>query len=495
MRGGPVPYSTLVRHVQKYRPSDLLRLIAYTASRQTDRWYANGARFTDLEAPLTPAALIEVARESIVHAIDYHARTPTLSDLRQLCGMVINLDDPYRTDPEQSLERFLLRTAFDQFGWQLARFEELARPHALFVDAATQLPTATAHTPAAWQEVLGCSLDEFVAVGFALHVHAFSNDGVVDLDDAALAPLYEVHPRELVDHVVTTLLAATRDDIRQADGRLADAPQVRFNPLVARPLLHLGDGRLLAPHPMLLLDRVSVNGLYYDRCRDKAFTDQLGNVLETYVGMNLRLIADAEVRPEIEYNTAGGKKKTVDWILVLPDVVVLVEVKATPLTEGARAGLDALDADRERTVTHAADQLERTYALVRDRHPGLSWVPTDRPLRGLIVTREPYWGVISGTQDAPTVDFPTSVVAIREIEHLGAVGQTEPVGAALLALTGFHSNGALVEHLPNDPQKPNPILAAAYDRVLNLRAAVEAARSSRLTTNLQGRDPGSRPVE
>ncbi|MFB7280316.1 hypothetical protein ACFCZV_24745 [Streptomyces hydrogenans] len=67
-----------------------------------------------------------------------------------------------------------------------------------------------------------------------------------------------------------------------------------------------------------------------------AFTRDLAELFEQYVGRHVRLLPGAEVIPEISYGESVGKK-SVDWIVVLPSLVLLVEVKSVRTTAGLRA--------------------------------------------------------------------------------------------------------------------------------------------------------------
>lgn len=69
-----------------------------------------------------------------------------------------------------------------------------------------------------------------------------------------------------------------------------------------------------------------------------AFTRDLGDLFEQYVGPHLRLLPDIEIFPEIVYGKNG--EKSVDWIVVLPGLVLLVEVKSVRPTAKLRLGPD-----------------------------------------------------------------------------------------------------------------------------------------------------------
>jgi hypothetical protein len=462
----PTSYSTFVEAVVELSASELLSMVATEAGKQVDR-YKKDLRSLVTGNVVTPWALVEIARVAILYGIDA-GRTPEPLDLHLLCSMYSDLADPIMDGPSASITKFLVRLGNEQFRWQISEFEELSRPHALLVDAAATVPTATLHTEEHWRNALGCSVDEFVAIGFVMFTMAARGRGFVNLDDLATlpySPLVERYPQALIEDVVRRQFAATRDELRQREREAKAFPEStlehRFNPLAARPLVWLDGRRFIAPHPLLIMQRLNVNALYFERVGEKDFANQLGPVFDAYIEQHLRLLVGAQVHPELAY---GSNLLTVDKFVVFPDVIVLVEIKATPMTAEGRAGLDRLDEDITRTITHGADQLQRTYdAIHSGRYPELAWVPTDRPFRGLVVTREPYWNAVNGFGSPLPTSFPTTVVSAREIEHLGAVGVDHDVAPALLSLTGVHSNSALAKALESYPENlRNPILEKAY---------------------------------
>ena len=115
-----------------------------------------------------------------------------------------------------------------------------------------------------------------------------------------------------------------------------------------------------------------------------------GEPVQQYVGRQLRLLPGAQVLPEITYGPKSARRKTVDWIVVLPEVVLLVEVKSAIPTEPVRLGTpDAADAIVSK-LGKAVDQIDITAQLINDRDPALAEVPADRPVLGLAVTLEPF---------------------------------------------------------------------------------------------------------
>lgn len=454
-----VSFRRFMREVGRYGPSALLPEVARLASQQALRHREGADGYFDGKTGVTPWALVEVARECIVNGIE-SGRPATADDVRRLCNLYANLEDPLTESPQASIDQFLVRLGFEQFRWQISEFEEISRSRALLVEAARQVHTAIAFTDDAWEAAIGCSVDEFIRVGFFLYVWAARHDGWIDLsylDLPHFESVLELFPRDRVLSIIGRLLAATPGELRalESSGVVQDnVMEHRFNPLHARPLVRMRGGRLLAPHPLLLLQRLGVNGLYYDRVKDNGFTDQLGPVFEAYVGMNLDLIAGATIHREV---TLGSKGKSVDFVVVLPKVTLLVEAKATRLTEPARAGLKELDGDRERTLGKAQSQIDRTHELATAGHPALEFIPTDRPFRGLIVTLEPFWMAMSGFGPPSSGVVRTTTASIREVEQFCVSSSTNDVSDVLLKLPVQHSNQVLAKAVSGDRDK-NPIL-------------------------------------
>jgi hypothetical protein len=109
------------------------------------------------------------------------------------------------------------------------------------------------------------------------------------------------------------------------------------------------------------------------------FASDLGNLFEQYIGRQLRLLPGAQVLPETTYGPKSARRKTVDWIAVLPEVVLLVEVKSAIPTEPVRLGTpDAADAIVGK-LGKAVTQIDITAQLIADREPALAAVPASRP--------------------------------------------------------------------------------------------------------------------
>jgi hypothetical protein len=183
------------------------------------------------------------------------------------------------------------------------------------------------------------------------------------------------------------------------------------------------------------------------------------------------LIPGALVTPEREYATGN---KSVDWIVVLPSVVLLVEVKSARVNQAARLNIAAYHEDVMADVGKALVQIGRTADLIRAGHAGFTDIPTDRPLRGLVVTAEPHYLINSpiyreGMSD-PTV--PTTVMCLGELENMAAFCVVRDPGEVVIKLTDGTPDGpANVTTVMNEWYRQyaspprNPILDDAWKRM------------------------------
>ena len=83
-----------------------------------------------------------------------------------------------------------------------------------------------------------------------------------------------------------------------------------------------------------MIRKISSLGVWYTGVErwGESFAEDAGDLFQAYVGRLLQTIPDAAVYPEITYDP-DGKKRSVDWIVVWNNVVLLVEVKSTRSTQ------------------------------------------------------------------------------------------------------------------------------------------------------------------
>lgn len=428
-----IDYSEFVQRVRRHRPSDLLLALARVAIAMRDReQWMNG-----LGRVVTPWALGLAAKESIISGNQHREPGVSEADVLQICQAAANVRDPLGSDSSLGdVASFFTRTSHEQFPFQMSPFEEIARTQAIYVDAlaATSLTHLSAETLAS---ALGCAPITLAGVGWLAAVGAQMNEGYFSpgwLHQPNFGPICEVIPREVILDVFKRHFVSSAGQMRSSI-RQNRVPELlrrwEFNPLQARPFMAMQDGRCLAPQPAYAFHKLYPDSIYYAvaPALGPDFTNDLGRIFQTYVGRQLREFSDAVVLDEIEY--ARGQR-SVDFIVIWPDAVLLVEAKTTRLTAAARLGSARLSVDLDRTIGEGFEQLQQTYGLIRDRHPAFASVPLDRPVLGMIVTLEPYWmansPLLRDLMTVPAPSIPTMVASCRDLEHV--VGAWSGGGAA-----------------------------------------------------------------
>jgi len=482
-------YREFCEYARYFNQADLLAAIARTATALPDDW------ITKPDFRRTPPwTLAALAKASIVHG-NRHGSTPVRPGTVPFgCAIYSNpTREELKIADSDPVFNLLVRTAYQQFPYQESRYEELARAEALF-DGYSGRKQLEVVNEAAVIELFGAPVREAVGAAFILWASTMLNGGVFDpawLGQEPFSAVLQEVPREHVESVINTSFVTDLDGFKQMAASAPVLPGLErymFNPLTARPLLRLDDGRLLAPVPQLILHRLSPIEQYYEGVRrlgwGEAFTRDLGELFEDYVGRQLGTLPGATVHAEISY---GGKrkneKKSVDWIVVFDDLVLLVDAKATRLAAGPRAGDEETKARVSKALSRGFEQIDRTHQLILDRADGFSHLPTDRPFVGLVATLDPWYITNSGLArdflHQPRI--PSLVGSARSIETLVAIGQRRPASETLKLISGDSemSTWDLDTSLARfaEPTDNNPILDAAWD-TFPFNPSLAAARSS-----------------
>ncbi|MGW0334286.1 hypothetical protein ACWD0J_20860 [Streptomyces sp. NPDC003011] len=393
----PVSDREYVQRVRRHPPSSLLPLIAAVSS----RWPAKEEWRQDGSGLYRPWGLADTAWVSLTRGSEHRQRPATDGDLVEILAQYVALDDLYRHLPVgERLEGFLLRVAGQQFTWQEDDFSELARSLALLVQTTPTKPLEVLVDD--WEhDLLGCPLADYVGLAQLLHTAATHRQGRFDLawvPEDELTVFEELTSHAALKTVIERHFATGVEEerARAASGLLSNDPLLRRytpNPLRSRPLVRGFGCDYLIPVAPAVLGKASPMGLYYTGMEHygdafEAFTRDLGELFEQYVGRHLRLLPDADVHPEIVYDR--DNKKGVDWIAVLPGLVLLVEVKSARPTARLRLGPQQFGDELKQKLGKAFNQINKSAKLIEDRHPAFAHIPHDRPRFGIVVTMEPY---------------------------------------------------------------------------------------------------------
>lgn len=460
-------YSEFRQMVRRYRPSDLIPALAgYSAEAFREGEWPDPTRNP-------PWAIAAIARESILYGND-HRHTPV--DKGTVRKLVRAFNNTY--DKVNGTAAILTPLAYEQFPYQESPIEELSRAHALFEDP-------TLGTAPDWSEVFGMPLYEAVRAAFALRVWVTRMGGRFDpalMDLAHMQEVFEtVAPREQIEKIVdalTTTVGVAKEMNNAVPGLDRSLQRSEFNPVAARPLVDLGERGIWAPQVMLVDRAMYPINLYYrgvDTWGDD-FARALGARTEAYVGKQLSLVAsEGDLHSEIVYKLGKSEVKSVDWIWVTPQAVILVECKSARLTLGARAGDPTLPTIAERYLTKAREQLDRTANLISARTPPFDQFPDDRPIVGLAVTCEPFYlGNSTLNEYGIRSTIPSVSLSLRELEQWVCFPASDVVGKLLEILNDPERRtwlfGVALGELPDTP---NPILEASWKKSEFLVPAIE----------------------
>ncbi|MFJ4767494.1 hypothetical protein ACIP88_00025 [Streptomyces uncialis] len=413
-----------VQRVRQQRPSALLPVLAAASAHwHNDTWWNSPYR------KYTPWALADIARVSLACGNEYRGDGGcTENDLLNMLAAYAALTDPMIRDHDspESFSSWFLRISGEQFTFQESGYKDLARTAALF-EQTTSARTPTCLVDGWAEDLLDCSLSDYVGVTQLLQVSALCNEGRFDsawLDQPQMAQMCSVIPGDTIRRITERHFVTDQQAFKTENRarRLSRDPHLRrfeYNPLRGRPFLSGFGSGYLAPSSHLIVPKGSPLGLYYMGVSHfgNTFAQELGDLFEQYIGRQLRQLPDAEVHSEIIYR---DERRSVDWIVVFNDLILLIEVKSTRPTQQLRLGVLERTNAALRQIRHAFKQVDTTAALIAGKDPKFSHIPADRPVQGLVVTMEPFHTANAPFQREmqPHTETPVTVCSAAELEHL-----------------------------------------------------------------------------
>jgi hypothetical protein len=433
-------YNDFVRNVRRFSQLDLLRRVAKTAAALPIDATPSSANYR--QTP--PWALAAIVNVSICRGNKFRHTLTTDKHISRLCNIYNNLGSDELNHPiiGQPLN-LLVRTAYEQFPYQQTGYHELARASAFFdlYSGRKKLEVIGANTI---EQLLGATPKTSAGVAMLLFVSTIKNEGIFNpgwMQQGSFTEILEVISSDQILSVLKSSFSVDFSEFKAMASNSVEIPLLErymFNPLTSKPLVLLDDGLYISPVPQLILNKLSPLELYYQGLRQfgEPFTRDMGELLEDYTGRQLREIPDSVTLPEIIYQQGKKQLKSVDWIVIFDNLVLLVEAKATRARLAARAGSEALEENIRKTLGHAFDQIDRTREAIMANVAEFTRVPKDRPFIGIVATLDPWYLANSPwmRELLPSVHTPTIVASIREIEHLVGFGKNESVSLLLRQL-------------------------------------------------------------
>jgi hypothetical protein len=360
----PTTDAEYVHMIRAFPPSKFIPAICEVSAQfETGKWVHHFG-----EQMVIAPALADMARVSLAHGNENRSKVPTEYDVLRCAANYQALDDPdLREGAPGAFERFFLRIASEQLVWQTSPFMELSRTTALW--ETPPIRPVTVMKPGWDVDLLGCSLSDYRLLGeFVFFVssthHAHFNEVIFKMPEMQRL-LGTLTPDQASD-VYRRHFLQTADDFRVAVGknnRPAPYRRMTFNPLIDKPVVRCGGADDYVPVPLLMMRKVTPLGLYYTGIKrwGHDFADDLGYIFEPYLGRHLKHCRGADVYPEIKYGPAATRLDSIDWFVVTPTAVVLIDAKSVRPTEAVRTGGDGAADELKRMLRHGVDPELRTW--------------------------------------------------------------------------------------------------------------------------------------
>ena len=460
-------YSEFEREVRKYEPQLLLTTLA-RMSADTDEFSGMKQEWT--QRP--PWAVSGIARQSILSSNRSDGSPITSKGMARMLNLYSKIE--VETREQFDIHQFLVRSAFEQFPYQLSAKEDLSRVLAVLID--TPVHFQGMKTESDFDELLGAPLSDLASSTFVLYSLARSNRGTITR--AFIEQLASEVGAKLpsAESMLATLdrLSATIEEAR-ADGLSVEQfkggyQKYSYNPLTKTPFIRLDEETYIAPQTFFILRSCSLESIYYLGMGKwpKDFGWDLGHRIEAYTGRQLNHAGDLEVHPEVEWKG----NKSIDWFVITPSATILVECKSARATMDTRVGAATTAKSMSDKLRKGFDQIDKTLKEIESQNPAFSHIPRDKPMLALVVTAEPLYNANFAEVRAhlPEPKVPILTVSLRDLEGL-LTRPTDSLPDALLkiatdpALSTWDVSGAMRTLLGDEPgDRHNGLLDEAYQR-------------------------------
>ena len=474
------------QRVRRFPRDALLRGIAHLAAQETRRRDTTVGMGGDRRSVIMEGYLFQLAGICVTNCNNHRSAPVDEGAVGDLLNGLHNVWSPEldRARGEEDWQRILSRVAYQQMPYQMSQAEPLSRTLCLFgSDPRFGEPV---FEDGRWESILGVPLEEFLMIAFIMYSAAVYNAGGISRETFFIERVRQAFEPVGVDRAlqaVDSWLARPVDDLARLGQEMTPDPDDlwRFNPFYEWPIAILDDGTYVTPSPLGVLQRLGPQGLYFvgrdavdadaNPSAFRAFTKDLGDRFERYVGAQLEFIQHAQVHPEIVYD---DDQKSVDYIIETPEVLVLVEAKSAAPDIKTRSGIFPEDGEMQRKIEKACRQITTSAARIDQGHPDFPAL-AGRPMRGLVVTREQYFNLPLPflTDVVQPASIPTTIVSSQQLEGvIPALSDDADCGTSLLGALG--SDPEVVKtSLDPLPLGRNQLLGEIGDRWLDEHRLIE----------------------
>jgi len=439
MRGDA--YRRLWNKVREFQPDSLLRAIASVGAARI----RNPNRLTQLFGPhlsnpehalpdFVLSELVKIAIQIEPRPYVRQERVPAARDLAYLQQLYLDVDAETQMQQLEDLEIFMFRLAALQFPSQGGLWQLI--PRTLLLHTAFHASDKRDFdVPMRFEEALGLSLADYTFLGVSLFALGMaSKDGQLHIEHLQQVKLPVLEPTNISKFLdlVTTDFETFRRECAERCHPIPDLEIYEYNPLVARPVVRLGDGTYVLPIPRLLVERVT-SGVYYELAErfGDPFLTYLGHAFQNYIGMLFSDIDGLDLLPEAEYGPKRSRRLSPDWILVNEGGAALLECKSKRLRLGSRLPQlrQQLEQDLRGGISTAVSQLQKSINDIRQKlvYPQLAqarlvplvatldhaFLLNGNPVRQIVLSHLRSMGL-------DPIDY--QVASVEELEYLAALG-------------------------------------------------------------------------
>ena len=335
----------------------------------------------------------------------------TFKDLVNFSATLSGTQTP-KSYPLKTLEdvnRFFMRTAYQQFPDFYGNSETLARTHLLFRTCAKEVEKETGFdVDEAFEQATGLTLNKFWEITLLISgLLLQQKHGVIK---TPLKPDAQLN-RNLSESDVArflNLISLKSEEYRQKmeleNYQVDPFETFNPNPLVNWPVVKIDDHTSVVPiFPYLF--RRGTEQAFYDviAFKDREFSGYFGKVFEAYTDKMLSLIgSNYEIIKEPSYKSGNKLYKTCDRIIIGNGDAVLIECKTKRLglktkftanEELIRNDVTDVGKNDKGNIVHAVRQLKMTEQAIRGGFEGLENI--GRKITGqlfhVVLTLDPYY--------------------------------------------------------------------------------------------------------
>lgn len=464
-------WSELTHAVRRYRPSDLLPVLALSAYSLQDKAYSSKRAYYN------QWGIAGLARESILHGTEFRDRQVKPEVINRLLHS-FGVAKFAEGITGKSLRLLIGAFQYEQYKFQLRVDHEIARTYLLFCDP--RLPVDLSKAPNRnWRDVFGISLEERLASIQLIEAATFLRCGIIPIGELETLGKHPDADKNGIENMMRTLkdLTATVQEARDNAKEVPEIPEYlrrfSYNPLERFPIVDVGKSSLLVPQPFYLLKTLTVGNLYYRACKifGDSFSSELGYRIEAYVGMQLEYASFEQVLPEIDYGTKSPKL-SVDWFATIGETVLLVECKSAKLSQNVLSGdPNRTDELLQKSIGKARKQIKNTSELINIGHEKFKKFPKGMNQIGIIVTAEPIYCANDRNFHGELTDpgIPCLSISLNDLESLTALGAERMVEVLSALIDGpnddtWNVRDAIRDYFPEDIYPKNKLVDEAYCR-------------------------------